>query len=212
MERRIHIPGRELGKAFAEMGQPKTDIGIARAVANDEYPARRDPRGKALEEAGLFVRPKIMEQIEENNVAALLDRFANVLLDKFQVAITSSADRFGASYFAPVPIEANDRRLKISLAQIEGEQSDATTDIDERTVRFSHQVKRRPKDRIEPKLAPRIDAQPPFIEAPRHPSAGPFVFRARGVPIFHCVFFVEAWHAPNARGHYSEMVALRNVT
>jgi len=211
MERRVHVPSRNLRKTFAQMGEPKPEVAIARAIANNEQPARRDPLGEPFEKARLFVRAKIMKQVEKHNVAVLPDRIANVLLDKVQVGITTSADRFGTPDLAPVPIDANDRRLKISLPQIEGEQSDAATDIEERIVRSLQQVKRRPKDRIEPKLAPGIDAQPPFIEVRRHPGAGAFVFRGRGVSVIHCVLFVESWHAPNARGHYSKMVALRNV-
>ena len=71
MEDRFHVPGRALGETLGQIRQPKARVPVARAIANDQSPAGRDPFREPGEEARLFVRRKIMQEIEEDDVAAL---------------------------------------------------------------------------------------------------------------------------------------------
>lgn len=119
MEGSFHIPGRDLGETLRQMSKPETRIARAWTIADDENPAGCDPARQAIEEAGLIVRRKIMQEIDEDDVTAWRDRVGDVLFDKIEVAISAGGDGVGPFDFAPVAIQPPDRRQEISLAQIE---------------------------------------------------------------------------------------------
>ena len=103
------------------------------------------------------------------------DRFAHIPLDEVEVAINAARHRPGPLDFAPVAVEPADRREKISLAQIKGEQPDAAADIEQRLVRVAKQLVGSGKDRVAAQFPAGINAQPAFPETGRDPGAGIFV-------------------------------------
>ncbi|HXA09902.1 MAG TPA: hypothetical protein VNW28_07955, partial [Chthoniobacterales bacterium] len=68
MERHLDVPGRHLGETFGQMSEPVTRVAVARTIADDEQAARRDARREPGEEPRLFVRRKIMQDVEEDDV------------------------------------------------------------------------------------------------------------------------------------------------
>ena len=178
MERRSHVPGRRLGEALRQMRQPETRLpsrGQSRITSRPPgADARREPRKKAR----LFVRAKVMQEIEKDDVASLRNRIADILFDEIEIVINAPLHRVGALDFAAVTVEAADRREKVPLAQIESQQADPAADIEQRLARFSKQLKSRRKNRIAAQFSPGIHAQPAFTETRRHPRAGILV-RAR---------------------------------
>jgi len=49
MERRTHVPGRDLRKTLAQKREPKAGVAIARTLANHEHSSRRDARREPLQ-------------------------------------------------------------------------------------------------------------------------------------------------------------------
>ena len=94
---------------------------IARTVANNQHSAGRNSISESVEEARLFVRAKIMQEIEEDDVAGLYDRIADIMLDELKVLISSLRHRVGPLDLSAIGIESANRRQKIALAQIEGQ-------------------------------------------------------------------------------------------
>ena len=186
MERRSQVPGRRLGEAFRQMRQPETGVAVARTVTNDEQAAGSDARRELIKKAHLVVRAKIMQEIEKHDVASLRNRIADILFEESKIVINALHYRVGTLDFAPVTIEADDRREKIPLAQIESEQTNPAAEIEERFVRFSKQLEGGRKNWIAPQFLPGIDAQPAFPKTCRRPCAGLFV-RDRRRSIFRCV-------------------------
>ncbi len=90
---------------------------------------------------------------------------------------------------AAIAIEPDDRRLEIALAQIESEQADTTTNVDEGFAGFASQCPGRRVSRIAPQFPPDVQAEPKFPEMGGHPRAGAFVLHGVSFPVFHCVAF-----------------------
>ena len=190
MERRSHVPGRYLGEAFRQMGQPETSVAVARTVANDEEAAGNDASREPRKKARLFVRAKVMQKIEKHDVARLRNRIADILFDEIEIIINAPLYRVSALDFAAVTVKPANRREKVPLAQIESQQANPAAGIEERLARFSKQLEGRRKNWVAAQFLPGIYAQPAFTKTRRHPRAGIFV-RARGGPIFLCVALVH---------------------
>ncbi len=173
-------------EALGQMGEPETRVPVARTIADHEQAAGRNPVGKAVEEDSLFVRPKIMQEIEEDDVAGLRDRLGHVLLEKLKVMVDALRDRVGPLDLAAVAVESADRCGKIPLAQIKGEQPDPAAEIDERLGRVAEELESGGKNWIAPQFAAGINAQPALAETGRDPGAGILMCTARR-SIFRCV-------------------------
>ncbi len=187
MKRRADVPGNELGKTLGQMRQPKAEIPVARTIPNDEHPAGRDPRKKPFEETRLFVRPKVVEEIEEGEIATLLERIAGILLQKLKLAVAGAGDRLRAGDLPFVAIEPNYARLEVSFAKIKPEQSDTAADIDHCFVRILQQSESRRKNGIAPQFPSHIETQPKLAETRRHPGTGALMFGGGSIPVYHCV-------------------------
>ena len=131
-----------------------------------------------------------MQEIEKDDVAGLCNRIADILFDEIEIVINAPLHRVGALDFTAVTVEAANRREKVSLAQIESQQANPATGVEERLARFSKQLEGRRKNWIAAQFSPGIHAQPAFTKTRRHPRAGFFV-RARSRPIFLCVALVH---------------------
>src|SRR2546423_7740313 len=81
VQRCIHVPADHLGESLAEIREPETPVTIARAIADNEHAARNDAPGKSFQQPRLFVRREIMEQIEEDDVAGLVERITHVSIE-----------------------------------------------------------------------------------------------------------------------------------
>ena len=129
-----HVPSRRLSKTLCQVSAPKTSVAVAWTIANHQHSTRRNAGYKPVQQARLFVRPKIMQKVEEHDIASVRNRLANILFDELKVAVGSFRNRLRALDFAAITIETSDRRDETSLPQIEGQQANSASDIDERLI------------------------------------------------------------------------------
>ena len=116
MKRSFHIPSDAVCEAFRQMGEPVARIALARTIANNQNAAGCEARRQLFEEPSLIVRAEIMEQVEEDAVAGLRNRFADVVLEKFQIGVSAARDCPGAGDLPSISVEPADWREKIALS------------------------------------------------------------------------------------------------
>jgi hypothetical protein len=75
-----------------------------RTVANDEQAAGCDARREPRKKARLFVRAKVMQEIEKHDVASLCNRIADILFDEIEIVINAPLHRVGPLDFPAVTV------------------------------------------------------------------------------------------------------------
>lgn len=97
------------------MGEPEAGVPLSRAIANHQHSAGCEMRGETIEQPHLVVRPEIMKQVEEDQVAARAERLAGILFDEIEILIVTIRRTTGPCDLALVAVERGDRSREISL-------------------------------------------------------------------------------------------------
>ena len=85
-----------------------------------------------------------------------------------------------------IAIQAGDRAKEIAFPHVEGEETNAAADIDERLIRVGEQLERSRKNRVGAQFPAGIKPQPTFAKVRCDARAGLLV-GGRGDAIFRCV-------------------------
>ena len=132
MERRGHTPGNALRENLSQIGEPIARGPVPRRIAENEQPSGRNLAPKAHQQGFLICGGEIMQHIQNRHVAAERRRlFSDVMLPKFELAITGVSNFRGVADFSPIEIQSDYRLLKRALAQIEAEKTEPAADIEQ---------------------------------------------------------------------------------
>ena len=134
-----------------------------------------------------------MQDIEESDVAGKSrQRLLHVVQAELDVLILLRGDLAAVTNFARIDVQAEHGMTASALAEIEGEQPNAATDIEDRILRVTQQFVGAWINPIVPQLASHVMAKPALLKLRRHPRTRIFV----------------VWRVSTLRFHLLRIIAL----